>query len=163
MKLIRTFAFTSDEFYDFLESDLLANAAKCTSRPLSVNDIKKGFKYSKHDNNAHTRIDVTILDYQRQLHYKSKIKSISDTITIEYATRPCEKGLEITFIQGFESFETTKHNKFMELFSQAVYLGRMTDTLYEIEKKIINRREGIEEKVIVQPEQHKLLRKLISK
>ncbi len=163
MKLIRTFPITIDEFYDFLESDLLANAATCTSRSLSVNDIKKGFKYSKHDNNAHTRIDVTILDYQRHKHYKSKIKSIADTITIEYETRTCEKGLEITFNQHFESFETTRHNKFMELFSQAVYLGRMTDTLYDIERKIVNRREGITE--IVQPRQteHKLLRKLISK
>ncbi|MDD3027834.1 MAG: DUF3284 domain-containing protein [Erysipelotrichaceae bacterium] len=163
MKLIRTFAFTSDEFYDFLESDLLANAAKCTSRPLCVNDIKKGFKYSKHDSNAHTRIDVTILDYQRHLHYKSKIKSIGDTITIEYETRNCEQGLEITFNQHFESFESTSHNKFMELFSQAVYLGRMTDTLYDIERKIVKRREGIFDIPEVSPVEHKWLRKLVSK
>lgn len=163
MKLTRTFAITSDEFYDFLESDLLANATANPSKPLCVTEIKKGFKYSKHENDALTRIDVEILDYQRHMHYKSQTKSISDTITIEYMTKTCATGLEITFVQRLDSFEKTNHNKFMELFSQAVYLGRMTDTLYDIERKITKKRDGIEEVPRAQPVRHQWLRKIVSK
>lgn len=163
MKLIRTLKVTKKEFYDFLEDDLLSNIYQCTQKKLSTNDIKKGLHYSKNDSDVHTRVDVTIVDYLRGEYYKSKIKSMEDTVSIVYRTKEVEDGLEVEFTQHISSFENKKHNKIMKGFSEAVYLSRMTDTLYDIQKKIINKKEGIIEKKPSQPIQHKHLKKLLSK
>lgn len=142
MKLTRILKVTEKEFYDFLENDLLSNIYQCTNNKLSVKDIKKGLKYTKHAEDALTRIDISILDYKRDVFYKSEIKSMADTITISFETEVVNEGLKVIFNQYIESFEKGKHNKLMKLFSEAVYYGRMTDKLYDIQKSIISTREG---------------------
>ncbi|QAA35349.1 DUF3284 domain-containing protein [Clostridium manihotivorum] len=163
MKLTRILKINEKEFYDFLENDLLSNIYQSSGKELSVEDIKKGLRYSKYDNNAHTRIDITILEYKRGEFYKAQIKSLMDTITISYETEVVDEGLRIIFNQNIESFEKEKHNKIMRMFSEAVYYGRMTDTLYDIEKKITNLREGIVEPVKPKPLEHQQLTNLFSK
>jgi len=141
MKLTRVLKITEKEFYDFLENDLLSNIYQCTGKELSVNDIKKGLKYAKQqDKDALTRTDISILDYERGAVYRSEIKSIADTITISFETEVVKDGLKIVFTQCIKSFDEKKHNKFMKLFSEAVYYGRMTDTLYGMEEKILKSR-----------------------
>lgn len=163
MKLTRILKITEKEFYDFLEDSLLSDIYQCASKETSVENIKKGLKYSKHAEDALTRIDITILDYKRGISYKSEIRSMNDTITISYETEAVDDGLKVIFNQNFESFEREKHNKLMRMFSEAVYYGRMTDNLYDIQKKIINKREGIVEPVQPKPAEHKHLKKLLSK
>lgn len=141
MKLTRILKITEKEFYDFLETDLLSNIHQYTCRKLSVKDIKKGLKFSKHEQDALARIDVSILDYKRGSVYKSVTKSLADTITISFQTEVVDEGLKIIFNQHLDSFENKKQNKILRMFSEAVYYGRMTDTLYDIQKKIINNRE----------------------
>ena len=128
---------TEKEFYDFLENDLLSNIYQCTGKELSVNDIKKGLKYAKQGKDALTRTDISILDYKRGAVYKSEIKSIADTITISFETEVVKDGLKIVFTQFIKSFDEKKHNKFMKIFSETIHYGRMSDTLYGIEKKIL--------------------------
>ena len=140
MKLTRILKITEKEFYDFLESDLLSNIHQYTGKELSVKDIKKGLKFSKHEQDALARIDVSILDYKRGSVYKSVTKSLADTITISFETEVVEEGLKIIFNQHLENFENKKQNKILRMFSEAVYYGRMTDTLYDIQKKILNNR-----------------------
>lgn len=163
MKLTRILKVSEKEFYDYLENDLLHNIYQCTDKKLSVKDIKKGLNYTKHENDALVRIDVSILDYKRGEFFKSKIKSMADTITISYETEVVSEGLKVVFNQYLESFENSKQNKFMRLFSEAVYFGRMSDTLYDLQKKIINQREGIVEPSIPEPIAHKQIKKLFSK
>ena len=141
MKLTRILKITEKEFYDFLENDLLFNIFQCTNQKLSVNDVKKGLKYTKNNDDALARIDISILDYKRGSFYKSEVKSMADTITIFFETEIVDTGLKVILNQYFESFESAKHSKFMRLFSEGVYYGRMTDTLYDIQKKIIKNRE----------------------
>lgn len=143
MKLTRILKITEKEFYDFLETDLLSNIRQCTSKELSIKDIKKGLKYSKHEEDVLTRIDVSVLDYQRGSIYKSVTKSFVDTITISFETEVVANGLKIIFNQHLENFERKKQNKAIKMFSEAVYYGRMTDTLYDIQNKIINNKKEI--------------------
>lgn len=145
MKLIRTLEVSEDEFYDYLESDLVANIQQCEGKDVSVRDIKKGLKYSIHDKKANVRTDVTILEYKRGDYYKARVKSPADTITISYKTEPDEKGLKVIFHQLIDSFENSRQNKVMRLFSEGVYFGRMSDALQNIQKKIIERRTTVEE------------------
>ncbi len=141
MKLTRILKITEKEFYDFLETDLLSNIHQYTCKELSVKDIKKGLKFSKHEQDALARIDVSILDYKRGSVYKSVTKSLADTITISFQTEVVDEGLKVIFNQHLDSFENKKQNKILRMFSEAVYYGRMTDTLYDIQKKILSNRE----------------------
>ena len=136
MKLTRILKITEKDFYDFLENDLISNIYKFTNKEVSKIDIKKGLKYTKYDNNAHIKLDISILEYERGKIFKSMTKSLFDTITISFETETVDNGLKIIFNQDIESFKKEKHNKFMRLFSEAVYYGRMSDTLYDIQKKI---------------------------
>ncbi|MDD8055156.1 MAG: hypothetical protein PHV15_04660, partial [Thomasclavelia ramosa] len=80
---------------------------------------------------------------------------------IEYSTREVDKGLEVEFDQIIESFEKKKTNFLMREFSKAVYLGRMTDTLYDMQTKIHNQRNNIKETKI--KKENKLLKHIQSK
>lgn len=163
MKITRTLQITEQEFYDYLENDVIANVADCTQRTIKVKDVKKGLRYTKQGDDVYNRVDITVLDYERGKFYKSKIKSMADTITLSYETSVVEKGLQIIFHQHIESFEKKKQRKLMRMFSEGVYYGRMSDTLYDIQKKIVNIRDGIEEKPLPQAKEHKHLKKLIAK
>lgn len=145
MKLIRTLEVSETEFYDYLESDLVANIQKCEGKELDTHDIKKGLKYSILDKKSNVRTDVTILEYKRGEIYKARINSPADTITISYSTTSDEKGLHIVFHQLIDSFENSRQNKVMHLFSEGVYFGRMSDALQNIQKKIVERRVALEE------------------
>ena len=163
MKITRTLQITEAEFYNYLENDVINSVENCTKRIIKTKDIKKGLHYTKHGDDIYSRVDITILNYERGKLYTSKIKSMSDTITLSYETSMIEKGLQIIFHQHIASFENKKQAKLMRMFSEGVYYGRMSDTLYDIQKKIINIREGIEESTVVQKEEHKRLKKLITK
>ena len=143
MKLTRTIKVSEQEFYDHLEQELISTIKECTQRQIHSQDIRKGLRYCKNEDNVHARMYVSILDYQRGCRYKAQIKSLSDTITLSYDTEVEKEGLKVVFHQSIESFEQKKHNKLMKMFSEGIYLGRMSDTIYDIQKKILKKREEV--------------------
>ena len=161
MKITRTLEITTEEFYDHLEQGIIESIKKTSSKIIKKADIKKGLKYSTTEHDVYTKTSVKILDYQRGNHYKARINSIMDNIIIEYSTREVDKGLEVEFDQVIESFEKKKTNFLMREFSKAVYLGRMTDTLYDMQTKIHNQRNNIKETKI--KKENKLLKHIQSK
>lgn len=145
MKLTRTLEVTEKEFYDYLEQDLIEKIFKTTGKQIKPAAIKKGLKYTLRPEDPMTRINVTIKSYERNQHYHAIIESYSETIVLRYETQRVPQGLDVTLTQSIESFESQKHNKLMQMFSEAVYLGRMTDMLYDIQSKIVKNRELLEE------------------
>ena len=133
MKITRVLDVTEEEFYDHLESQLLndlRNHSKETAQ------VKKGAAYTKFDEKTQSSVSFEIEDYVRGISYRMKVKSPLDTYTVQYKTRKVAEGLEVIFYQEVESFETSTQNKFLRLFSEAVYYGRMSDALFEIKKGI---------------------------
>lgn len=49
MKLIRTFEITADEFYDYLEAQLLEEISKTTKKNVKKSVIKSGYSYENKD------------------------------------------------------------------------------------------------------------------
>lgn len=143
MKLTRTIKVSEDEFYDHLEQELIDAIQATTQKVISAKDIKKGLSYKKFEDNSHAQVDVQVLDYQRGSLYKVSVKSLTDTITISYETTVEKDGLKLVFHQNIDSFERKKHNRLMKIFSEGVYFGRMSDTIYDIQKKIIKKRETL--------------------
>ncbi len=136
MKLKRTLKISEQEFYNFIEKDFVENFKACTGKDISVDEIKKGVSYVREDKKVPGGTKITITEYQRNHCYGIEVKNVADTFSLLYHTCPVEKGLEVTLNQTVASFNKKRHNKLMRLFSEAIYLGRMSDTLYDIQKRI---------------------------
>lgn len=57
MKLIRTFEITADEFYDYLEAQLLEEISKTTKKNVKKSVIKSGYSYENKDARSKIMID----------------------------------------------------------------------------------------------------------
>lgn len=138
MKITRTLKVTSDAFYDYLEEQISKDILNNTSLQSPSVKIEKGLKYTINKNDIHTRKEFKVLEYIRGKAYKAQIKTISDTVTITYETEEIEEGLRVTLHQVVKSFEEKKQIRIMKAFSELIYLGRMSDTLYDIQKQIFS-------------------------
>lgn len=134
MKIKRTLQISEKEFYDYLESELIRECQ------LTKTKIEKGLNYKKTDSKTQMEISVFVINYIRGTLYEVKVFSSYETYFLKYTTQENENGLEIQFEQHIESFEMKKQNRLMRLFSEGVYLGRMSDTLFDIQKKIHEKR-----------------------
>jgi len=134
MKIKRTLQISENEFYDYLEGELIHECQ------LTKTKIEKGLNYKKTDSKTQLEISVFVINYIRGTLYEVKISSSYETYFLKYTTQENENGLEIQFEQHIESFEIKKQNRLMRLFSEGVYLGRMSDTLFDIQKKIHEKR-----------------------
>lgn len=140
MKLIRTLAVSEQEFYDYLEQDLISSIEAQKNQTISAKEIKKGLSFRKHDEKSNAPTKITILGYERGRFYSLRLHTMVDTIELHYHTEQTDKGLKVTFEQFIDSFERRKHKKLMRMFSEGVYFGRMSDTLYDMQNKIIKQR-----------------------
>lgn len=134
MKIKRTLQISENEFYDYLEGELIRECQ------LTKTKIEKGLNYKKTDPKTQLEISVFVINYIRGTLYEVKISSSYETYFLKYTTQENENGLEIQFEQHIESFEIKKQNRLMRLFSEGFYLGRMSDTLFDIQKKIHEKR-----------------------
>jgi hypothetical protein len=160
MNMTRTFEITSDEFYDYLEEQLLEEIKKSTKKRVSLKDIKTGFSYR----NSNADSTIKIEEYERGRIYQSVAKSRTSYIRIKYQTKETKEGLEISFDQTTSNDEELdKKNKLYKAWSKTIGFGRMSNTLYDMRTAIINKREGIVTKKYQQPETHKMLKKFIDK
>lgn len=163
MKITRLLKITEKEFYDYLEEELLLDIEKCTHQQLHSKDIKKGLKYSKFTQDVNARADIIIQKYQRGQIYQTRIKTLSDSIIITYQTQVTSEGLQVIFKEHIQSYESKKHHYLAKMFYELVYLRRMNETLYDIEKHIFNKRNGIEIKQNKGIPEHRLLYKMFKK
>lgn len=134
MKIKRTLQISENEFYDYLEGELIRECQ------LTKTKIEKGLNYKKTDPKTQLEISVFVINYIRGTLYEVNISSSYETYFLKYTTQENENGLEIQFEQHIESFKIKKQNRLMRLFSEGVYLGRMSDTLFDIQKKIHEKR-----------------------
>lgn len=161
MKLIRTFNITTEEFYNYLEDQLLRDIQKNTKRKVTKKDIHSGYQYENKDANCKITIDT----YTRGSTYISTVKSQTSYIRVSYHTQETKDGLQIEFEQfvSDQDDRIQQMNFFARQLHNWVSFGRMSHTLYDMRNAIINKREGIETVNFQQPERHKLLRSFLQK
>lgn len=141
MKLIRTFQISSDEFYDYLEEQLLLDIQRTTNRNVTAADLKTGFRYDK----EHAYTAITISLYTRGSIYSTTAKSKTDFITVTYRTEETKEGLKIEFEEYLRSYDSQrdKKSRISRGFHDWITFGRMSNTLYGIRNEILNKRNGI--------------------
>lgn len=157
MKVNRNLEITAEEFFDVLFQQVIDDVHKKTSKELKKSDFKKGFKFIDRGDEKTPRSSFEVIDYQPYTYYKAKRSSINGTTTVTYRVKPVDKGINVEFEQI--STELTSGKGLFGTFSETVYLGRMTDHLYNIQKKILFEKEGMEEVNPFRPKMPKFLQK----
>lgn len=136
MKIIRELQVTSDEFYDFLESEFLNQINQADNQTKKIDRLKKGLRYSKLSDNVYTKTDYEILDYHRHETYVIQISSHSEKTITSYKTKPCAKGLEVTLEQEQNKLTKNSKSKLIKWVGELLYFGRLSENLYKIQGEI---------------------------
>lgn len=136
MKIIRELQVTSDEFYDFLESEFLNQINQADNQTKKIDRLKKGLRYSKLSDNVYTKTDYEILDYRRHETYVIQISSHSEKMITSYRTKPCSKGLEVTLEQEQNKLTKNSKSKLIKWVGELLYFGRLSENLYKIQGEI---------------------------
>lgn len=136
MKIIRELQVTSDEFYDFLESEFLNQINQTDNQTKKIDRLKKGLRYSKLSDNLYTKTDYVILDYRRHETYVIQISSHSEKTITSYKTKPCSKGLEVTLEQQQNKLTKNSKSKLIKWMGELLYFGRLSENLYKIQGEI---------------------------
>ena len=136
MKIIRELQVTSDEFYDFLESEFLNQINQADNHTKKIDRLKKGLRYSKLSDNVYTKTDYEILDYRRHETYVIQISSHSEKTITSYKTKPCAKGLEVTLEQEQNKLTKNSKSKIIKWMGELLYFGRLSENLYKIQGEI---------------------------
>lgn len=161
MKLIRTFAITSKEFYDYLENALMEEIAKNTNKKPKRNVIKKGFTYE----NKNAKSKIVIDEYVRGHSYHSTVRSATSFIHVRYETEETEEGLKISFEQVMSGDENIPNkNVLYRTWYNWITFGRMSHTLYDMRDAIIKIRNGESpQKASINYDSHQRLKKYLTK
>lgn len=136
MKIIRELQVTSNEFYDFLESEFLNQINQADNQTKKIDRLKKGLRYSKLSDNVYTKTDYEILDYRRHETYVIQISSHSEKTITSYKTKPCSKGLEVTLEQEQNKLTKNSKSKIIKWMGELLYFGRLSENLYRIQGEI---------------------------
>ena len=136
MNIIRELQVTSDEFYDFLESEFLNQINQADNQTKKIDRLKKGLRYSKLSDNIYTKTDYEILDYRRHETYVIQISSHSEKTITSYKTKPCAKGLEVTLEQEQNKLTKNSKSKLIKWVGELLYFGRLSENLYKIQGEI---------------------------
>ena len=136
MKIIRELQVTSNEFYDFLESEFLNQINQADNQTKKIDRLKKGLRYSKLSDNIYTKTDYEILDYRRHETYVIQISSHSEKTITSYKTKPCAKGLEVTLEQEQNKLTKNSKSKIIKWMGELLYFGRLSENLYKIQGEI---------------------------
>ena len=136
MKIIRELQVTSDEFYDFLESEFLNQINQTDNQTKKIDRLKKGLRYSKLSDNVYTKTDYEILDYHRHETYVIQISSHSEKTITSYKTKPCSKGLEVKLEQEQNKLTKNSKSKLIKWMGELLYFGRLSENLYKIQGEI---------------------------
>lgn len=163
MKLIRTFAITSDEFWDYVEDGIVEEISKTTKKPFKKKNLVSGYRYE----NLDYKTKISIDKFEKGKIYQSTVRSLTDYIRVTYETEETKEGLKITFeeVTGDYDDHIDEKNKAYRTLHDWTTFGRMSNTLYDMRTAIINKRTGFKPKTFesVQDQRYGILRKYISK
>lgn len=142
MKIIRDLKVTEDEFFDYLEDAFCRELEQASGKHVHCSQLKPGFTYVSKDKASSIRTTVEVVAYERGKHYETLTTSPSDTTRIYYEVEPSEKPgcIHVVFCQETDSFERRRRTP-LKVFSEAVYLGRMAESLFNIQDTLIECRK----------------------
>ena len=143
MKITRKLTITKDEFFDYLESQLLkiANDNLEESQEAYTNtDIHDGFLIIQNRDTEVNKIELLIDKYNRGELYQATAKSLTDSYRMSYFVRDLGDAIEVDYEQiNLNDFSSERKGIFAK-FGDALYLSRMSNSLYDVQNSILKSR-----------------------
>lgn len=141
MKINRTLHITNEEFFNTLLDNVIKDINKSTNKKIKMSDLKKGFKFtSSSSSNRLLDTSFEITSFERNSFYAAKQTSVNGTRFVSYKITPDQDGINVEFEQILP-FSEKKHFRLFQCFSEAIFLGRMSDHLFEIQKQVLKKQE----------------------
>ena len=145
MKVIRDLEITAGEFFGVVFDELAAEIKSLSGTECAAADLHEGYTYIHNPEDAATKVVFEIVEYQEEKLYKAVRTSAEGDLTIIYDVVPKEKGITVSFTYDNTTPAGQQKKGFFGAFSQIIFLSRMTDKLFSIQRTVINRKEGFTE------------------
>lgn len=147
MKVIRNLEITAAEFFGAVFEELTAQIGAADKTVPAPTAFQTGFTYVYNPEDPALKITFEIVEYQEDKFYKAVRTSSTGTITMIYEVVPNDKGITVSFSYDNDAeTRSGKRSRLFAAFSEMLFLGRMTDRLYGLQRNVINKKEGFTEK-----------------
>lgn len=151
MKVIRNLEISASEFFGVVFEELAAEIKSLSGHDCSTEDFTAGFTYTHKPEDAAQKVVFEIVEYQEDKLYKAVRTSAEGTLSMIYDVVPADNGITVTFTYE-NATPAGQHKKgILGIFSQTIFLSRMTDKLYDIQRTVINKKEGFTERKSANP------------
>lgn len=151
MKVIRDLEISASEFFGVVLEELAAEIKSLSGNECTSADLQQGYTYIHNPDDVATKVVFEIVEYREEKLYKAVRSSAEGDLTMIYDVTPNDKGITVAF-----TYENTtpagQHKKgIFGIFTQTIFLSRMTDKLFDIQRTVINRKEGFTERKSANP------------
>ena len=143
MKVIRDLQITASEFFGVVFTELAAEVKAAGGDAVAPEALTTGFTQVYCPEDPALKVTFEIVEYQEDKLYKAARTSAGGTATITYEVTPKEGGITVAFT--YENGQPKKKGLFAA-FHDTIFLSRMTDKLYGIQRTVINEKEGFVER-----------------
>ncbi len=148
MKVIRDLEISAPEFFGVVFAELTAEIRKASGDPGASPALVTGFTQVYRPEDPALKVVFEIVEYREDTFYKAAQTSAGGVTAISYEVAPREGGITVTYT--YEADPPQKKGPF-SWFSELLFLGRMTDKLYDIQRTVINEKEGFTERKSASP------------
>lgn len=146
MKVIRDLEITASEFFGVVLEELAAEVASLSGKDCTSADFHQGYTYIHNPDDVATKVVFEIAEYQEDKLYKAVRASAEGELIMTYDVVPNDKGITVTFTYENTTPAGQQKKGIFGIFTQTIFLSRMTDKLFDIQRTVINRREGFTER-----------------
>jgi hypothetical protein len=145
MKVTRNLEISSREFFETVFLNLAQEIRTTDKTEVNIGDFRTGYRYVHNPENPALRVSFEIVEYQEEKLYKAVRTAAEGDLTMIYEVVPNDNGITVSFTYENTTPAGKSKKGLFGAFSQIIFLSRMTDKLYDIQRTIINRREGFTE------------------
>lgn len=145
MKVIRNLEISAGEFFSVVLEELAAEVKSMSGKDCPVADLCTGYTYIHNPDDAATKVVFEIVEYQEDKLYKAVRTAANGDLSITYDVTPCENGISVAFTYENTTPAGRPKKGIFGAFSQIIFLSRMTDKLFDIQRTVVNRKEGFTE------------------
>jgi len=145
MKVIRDLEISASEFFGVVLEELAAEIKSLSGNDCAPADLQQGYTYTHNPDDVATKVVFEIAEYQEDRLYKAVRSSAEGDLTVIYDVVPNEKGITVSFTYENTTPAGQPKKGVFGAFSQMIFLSRMTDKLFDIQRTVVNRREGFTE------------------
>ena len=145
MKVIRNLEISASEFFGVVLEELAAEIKSMSGTECTSADLHEGYTYIHNPEDVATKVVFQIVEYREEKLYKAVRTSAEGDLTVIYDVTPNDQGITVSFTYENTTPAGRPKKGLFGAFSQIIFLSRMTDKLFDIQRTIINRREGFTE------------------